>query len=99
MPKHTDRPSARVRTSADPVAALIDSARVGTTKALPPPEALDALRRICAYNDSETSPTKKVSMSSAVELLQTNYAWTGTSRSSLDSLCRRALGRKSWGSK
>lgn len=81
----------------DPAEALIETIRYGVAKALPSPEALTALRRLIEHNDSESAPTKKVGAHAAIALLQKHYAWKGASISALNSLCRRAFGRKSWG--
>jgi hypothetical protein len=97
MPKKTVRTSARAPSKTDPVAALIDAASVGTTKDAPSAEALDALRRILAHNDAQTANVKRVGSGAAIEMLQTHFQWKGGSKSALDSLCRRALGRNSWG--
>lgn len=96
MPKKTVSASANAR-NADPAAALIASVSRGTTRDDPPAEAIAQLRRLCEHNDSQTANVKKVGSQAAVEMLQAHYAWKGSSKSALDSLCRRALGRKSWG--
>lgn len=106
MAKHTYLPSPthapkRLKPSAkaDPAAALIATVSAGTTKADPTPEGLDALRKVIAHNDSQDAPTKKVGVNAAIDMLNTHYGWKGKSISSLNSLCRRVLGRKSWGTK
>lgn len=100
MPKKTVRASANARkhatpTAPDPVQALIDKAARGTTKSAPP-EVIDAVRRFVEHNDANSAPTKKVGADVAITVLQ-GLGWVGQSKSALDSLCRRALGRKSWG--
>lgn len=80
-----------------PADALIASVKHGTSRALPPPEALEALRKVIAHNDHTSAPTKRVGSQAAIDMLQEHYGWQGTSLSSLNNLCRRAFGRKSWG--
>lgn len=101
MPKSQQRPSARVRTdepAPDPAAALIATVARGTARELPSPEAIAALAKLCEYNDhTANGPTKRVGSQAAIDMLQKHYGWMGASVSSLNSLCRQALGRKSWG--
>ncbi len=77
-------------------AALIASVRNGTTTEAPSPAALAELREVIAYNDTERAPTKRVGSAAAIAMLQA-HGWPGGSRSALDSLCRKVLGRASWG--
>lgn len=94
----------KARTSADareaspsPADALIAKVRSGTSRAMPPLAALDALRKILEHNDVTSAPTKRVGSQAAIDMLQEHYGWQGSSLSSLNNLCRRAFGRKSWG--
>ena len=64
---------------------------------MPPPEAIEALRKLIAYNDETRAPTKRVGSQAAIDMLQKHYDWQGASISSLNLLCRQAFGRKSWG--
>lgn len=100
MPKVKPK-SVRTQTHAasnsDPAAGLIDAVRFGVSKPLPSVEALSALQKLIKYNDAAEGPTKRVGSQSAIDMLQTHYGWKGTSISALNALCRRAFGRKSWG--
>ena len=80
-----------------PADALIAKVASGTMRAQPPPEALAALRKILTHNDATSAPNKRVGSQAAIDMLQEHYGWQGASISSLNTLCRRALGRKSWG--
>lgn len=98
MPKKQVRASANaLTTAADPAASLIAAVRLGTAKDAPSPEALEALRKILAHNDTQAAPTKRVGSQAAIDMLQAHYGWKGGSLSALNSLCHRVLGRKSWG--
>ena len=100
MPKSQQRPSARVRTdapAADPAANLIAKVARGTQLEDASPAALAALRQLCAHNDVTSAPTKRVGSQAAIDMLREHYEWRGASISALNSLCRRALGRRSWG--
>jgi hypothetical protein len=94
---HTDAVLRARSVKVDPAAALIAKASRGTAKDEPPAEAVAALRKLCAHNDTQTSNVKKVGSGAAIEMLHTHYGWKGVSLSSLNSVCRRILGRKSWG--
>lgn len=104
MPKHTDRPSARVRTPApaptllDPVSDLLQAAKAPTTPGMAfSSEARSALERILAHNDA--SPRReRVSRVTATALLNEHFDWTGGVES-LERAVRRVFGRKSWGTK
>jgi hypothetical protein len=97
MSKKQLRTSANAPTANDPASVLIATVSAGTTKADPSPEGLAALRKLVAHNDSQDAPTKKVGFTAAIAMLQKHYGWKGSSISALNSLCRRVLGRKSWG--
>lgn len=77
--------------------ALIAAAKARQFTAAPPEAALTELREVLAYND--TVPVRaRVSAADATDMLAA-HGWTCTSREGLDSLCRRVLGRKSYGTK
>lgn len=89
MPKQTK--------AATPAAALIAAAKQRQFTAAPPEAALADLREIIAYND--TVPLRaRVSADDAINMLG-KHGWTCRSRQGLDSLCRRVLGRKTYGTK
>lgn len=81
---------------ADPSAALIAQAR--NTVPNVSQAALTALRKLTEYNDSvNASGHGRVSADAAIHMLRTEFNWPGRARGALDSLCRRQLGRKSYG--
>jgi len=97
MPKVNRRTHQRPTDAARPTAEdLIAAVRGGTSTPEPSAAALAELRKICTYNDLERAPTKRVGQDEAIKLLR-SYGWEGSSRTALHSLCRRSLGRKSWG--
>jgi hypothetical protein len=99
MPKKHVRTQSTDARTADPAAALIAGAKHGTALGAPSDEGLKALRTILDHNDSQNAPTKRVGSQAAIDMLQAHYGWKGASISALNALCRRAFGRKSWGSK
>jgi hypothetical protein len=78
-------------------AALIEAAKRKQTAPTPPPEAMHALRELVAYNDT-TGAGGRVPAVAAIEMLR-ECGWPCSSRTGLDSLCKRELGRKSYGTK
>lgn len=60
----------------------------------PPDTAVDELSVLVKHNDS-VGVRLRVSSADAIEMLR-GLGWAGHSRESLDSLCRRRLGRKTY---
>jgi hypothetical protein len=75
--------------------ALIAKVRLGTSIAPPSSAAMAELRKVLAYNDATRAPTKRVSIDAAIEMLR-GMGWQGSSKSSLDRVCRE-IGRRSYG--
>jgi succinylarginine dihydrolase len=97
MPKKQVRTCADAPTTTAGLAdALIAERQRGTSRPLPSGEALAELQKVLAWNDTHTAPTKKVSRAQAIEMLR-KLGWTGESETSLDKVCREALGRRSYG--
>ena len=84
--------------STPPAAAkLIAAAKARQFTAAPPEAALAELREVLAYND--TVPFRaRVSADDAIDMLG-KHGWPCKSRTALDTMCRRAMGRKSYGTK
>lgn len=94
MPKATKSASANVPS---PAAALI--ARVAGRTATPdtPSEAaLAELRAVIEHNDSLRGNYGRVRAEDAVEMLAA-LGWGGASRTALNTLCRKILRRRSYG--
>jgi hypothetical protein len=100
LPKQKKQPpsAAPAAPSRAPAAAnLIAAAKARQFTAAPPEAALAELREVLAYND--TVPFRaRVSAEDAIDMLA-KHGWTCTTRSGLDSMCRRVLGRKTYGTK
>jgi len=97
--KRTHAINARTKATAtalSPAEALIASASTGLPSD-PSPEAIKALRKIFAHNDTRPTfgPCGRVSRSAAVKMLQTQFGWP-YGEHALEGLSRR-LGRRSWG--
>lgn len=87
----------RAAKAAPAAAKLIAAAKARQFTAAPPEAALAGLREVLAYND--TVPLRaRVSADDAIAMLA-EHGWTCRSRQGLDSLCRRVLGRKTYGTK
>lgn len=85
---------------ADPVAAAIAAASGNAHTPALPPGAVDALRRMAAYNDTlPVHARTRVSSGAAIRVLREHYGVTiaETSTCTFNALVRRELGRKSWG--
>jgi hypothetical protein len=96
--KHVRTQSTDARTApSDPAAALIAAVERGTAKPLPSVEALAALQKLIAHNDSASAQVTRVGSAAAIDMLRTHYGWSGSSIGALNGLCRRAFGRASWG--
>jgi hypothetical protein len=91
----TDAPTPK----ASPADALISKAKTGTGIAMPSVAGLNALRVVLDHNDTQSGPTKKVGSQAAIDMLRDHYGWCGQSVVGLNAVCRRAFGRKSWGTK
>ncbi len=96
MPKAKKSTSANAPSPASPADALIETVRRGASRDLPPQAAMDALRKLIEYNDTASGPSKRVGIQAAVTMLTEHYGWEG-GRYALDALCRKAFGRRSWG--
>ena len=97
MPKTKVRASTNALNPVSPADALI--ARVagnGASKALPNEHALAELRKVIAHNDSVPGNHGRVRAEDACELLSA-LGWAGASRTALNTLCRKVLGRRSYG--
>jgi hypothetical protein len=98
LPKQTKtKPSAApAAPSRAPAAAKLIAAAKARQFTAAPPE-LAELREVLAYND--TVPFRaRVSAEDAIDMLA-KHGWTCTTRAGLDSMCRRVLGRKTYGTK
>lgn len=80
-----------------PAAKLIASRRDWCGVPDPTPAALHELTLLVNHNDS-VSVRLRVSAADALTMLN-GLGWSGRSRESLDSLCRRRLGRKTYATK
>jgi len=86
------------KTKRTPADELIAAASVGARTPQPSAAGLDALRTLCTHNDaSGRSGPGRVSAEAAIVMLRTHYGWQGAGRTALDSLCRSAFGRRSYG--
>jgi hypothetical protein len=85
------------RTQTDPAAALIAQVQRPAKDELPA-DAIAALRKLVEYNDTRaaTGPGR-VTQRAAIDMLR-KFGWVG-GISAFDGLCRRVLGRRSWGLK
>lgn len=80
-----------------PAAKLIAAARAKVA-ALPSAEGIEALRQLCTHNDSiSRSGPGRVSADEAITMLRSHYSWSSNSRTALNTVCRKALGRRSYG--
>jgi hypothetical protein len=80
--------------SADDLIARVAS--VAATKDAPSEYALAELRKVIAHNDSVRGNYGRVRAEDACEMLA-GLGWTGASRTALNTVCRKLLGRRSFG--
>lgn len=92
--KALKNPTPRKRAVPTAAAALIAKAREGQHTSDPSADALKALQEILEYNDGAPRP-RRVSCDAVLEMLHA-AGWQGA-RCSLDALCRRRFGRRSYG--
>lgn len=98
-------PKQKTTTSAPPpraalapsAAKLIAAAKQRTAVEAPSDDGMAELRALVEYNDTVPCPAR-VSADDALEMLR-GYGWARASRGALDALCKRAFGRKSYGTK
>lgn len=95
MSTKTPKKDAPPAPKAADAAALIAKAKTRNVAADPSDAAMTELKKILAYNDLASWSTK-VSFEDVSAML-TAHGWTLTGRDSLNSLCRRAFGRASFG--
>ena len=78
-------------TASDAIKAAQSRSRLTEVSA----EGLAELRKLCAYNDEQISRDKRVGSHTAIKILNT-FGWSGHSPRSLNQLCEKALGRRSY---
>jgi hypothetical protein len=94
LPKQKKQP---LPSAAPAAAKLIAAAKARQFTAAPSEAAMAELNEVLAYND--TVPFRaRVSAADMIAHLS-EHGWTCTSRVGLDSMCKRVLGRKSYGTK
>jgi hypothetical protein len=75
---------------------LIKRASAATTLAPPSAKAMAELKKVLEHNDAARGNHRRVRAEDACELLRA-HGWSGSSRTALDTLCQKVLGRRSFG--
>lgn len=97
MPRKRTAVDVANETRLNPAAALIAKAKTASAVVPHPSKAaMNELRLLIEHNDTTSTQREKVGADAAINMLR-SMGWIGRSRTTLDTLCKVALKRKSYG--